>query len=288
MSDDRLEKALEAIKNEEAEPNQLADAKVRVWAQLQTPASTACAEFQSEIRDYLDGKLGDQRRLLMEDHLSRCPSCRTRMAEEKGERRPIPIQSRRKVRMPKWVSWAAAAALLISMLYVGRNSIYEFFTQNSPRATVVSADGGLYLVPNGLLKSGSTIGEGQVVRTSPGAKARLRLSDGSQMDMNEGTELFLHAALSEKTIHLQRGDIIVHAAKQRLSRSACSNPRFDRNGERNHICRFQRHRRHCRFRGRRFGCGQSSRKRSLVKPGRTDSVKSSLGKLRSKRHFVES
>jgi hypothetical protein len=38
------------------------------------------------------------------------------------------------------------------------------------------------------------------------------------MDMNEGTELFLHAALSEKTINLQRGDVIVHAAKQRLSR----------------------------------------------------------------------
>jgi ferric-dicitrate binding protein FerR (iron transport regulator) len=218
MSDDRLEKALEAIKNEEPEPNQLADARARVWTQLQTPSLTVCAEFQSEIRDYLDGKLGDQRRLLMEDHLSRCSSCRTRMAEEKGERKPTPIQSRRRVRLPKWSAWAAAAALLISILYIGRNSIYEVLTQNSPRATVVSADGGLYLVPNGLLKPGATISEGQVVRTGPGAKARLRLSDGSQMDMNEGTELFLHAALSEKTINLQRGDVIVHAAKPRLSR----------------------------------------------------------------------
>lgn len=218
MSEDRLEKALEAMKNETANPEQLSEARTRVWTQLGMPSTAACAEFHSEIRNYLDGKLGDQRRLLMEDHLSRCSSCRAKLSEEKGEQKPIPIQSRRAFKLPKWGAWAAAAALLISMLYVGRNGIYDFVTQNSPRATVISGTGELRLVPNGLLKAGSTIREGQVVRTGPGARARLRLSDGSQMDINEGTELFLHASLSGKTVQLQRGDIIIHAAKQRLSR----------------------------------------------------------------------
>ena len=43
----------------------------------------------------------------------------------------------------------------------------------------------------------------------------LRLADGSTVDVNERTELFVTAAWSGQAIHLQRGDIIVKAAKQR-------------------------------------------------------------------------
>ena len=43
----------------------------------------------------------------------------------------------------------------------------------------------------------------------------LRLADGSMVDVNERTELFVTAAWSGQAIHLQRGDIIVKAAKQR-------------------------------------------------------------------------
>ena len=46
----------------------------------------------------------------------------------------------------------------------------------------------------------------------------LRLADGSRVDVNERTELYVTAAWSGQTIQLQRGDIIVKAAKQRRGR----------------------------------------------------------------------
>ena len=87
-----------------------------------------------------------------------------------------------------------------------------------PRATVVSADGGLYRLAGGALEAGAAIGERESVRTGPGAHAVLRLADGSIVDVNERTELFVTAAWSGQAIHLQRGDIIVKAAKQRRGR----------------------------------------------------------------------
>ena len=70
----------------------------------------------------------------------------------------------------------------------------------------------------GSLEAGAAIGERESVRTGPGAHAVLRLADGSIVDVNERTELFVTAAWSGQTIHLQRGDIIVKAAKQRRGR----------------------------------------------------------------------
>jgi hypothetical protein len=43
----------------------------------------------------------------------------------------------------------------------------------------------------------------------------LRLADGSMVDVNERTELYVTAAWSGQAVHLQRGDIIVKAARQR-------------------------------------------------------------------------
>jgi hypothetical protein len=82
----------------------------------------------------------------------------------------------------------------------------------------VSAEGGLYRLVAGSLEAGGAIGERESVRTGPGAHAVLRLADGSIVDVNERTELYVTAAWSGQAIHLQRGDIIVKAAKQRRGR----------------------------------------------------------------------
>src|SRR4029453_2140434 len=53
------------------------------------------------------------------------------------------------------------------------------------------------------------------VRTGRGARAVLRLADGSTVDVNERTEMLVRGAWTGQTVQLQRGDIIVQAAQQR-------------------------------------------------------------------------
>jgi hypothetical protein len=215
MSEDRLENALQEMRQENVDAGTLEAARVRVWDEVTSAASTSCAEFRTDFRAYLSGGLGGNRRVLMEDHLSRCSACRASMAELKGERRVVAMPQRSASRWVRWGALAAAAVLVLSVLYLGRDAIDARMAPGGPRATVVSADGGLYRLPGGALNTGASIAEGEMVRTGPGAHAVLRLADGSMVDVNERTELFVTAAWSGRAIHLQRGDIIVQAAKQR-------------------------------------------------------------------------
>jgi FecR protein/Putative zinc-finger len=218
MSEDRLERALQEMKDEAVDAGTLAAARARVWSSVTNAGNATCAEFRQDYRAYLANELGDSRRTLLEDHLSRCPGCRARIAEMKGERRIVAMPVRSSSRWMKWGGLAAAAALLLSVVYLGRDTIDAMMAPGGPRATVVSAQGGLHRLPVGSLATGAAIGERESVRTGPGAHALLRLADGSTVDVNERTELFVTAAWSGQAIHLQRGDIIVKAAKQRRGR----------------------------------------------------------------------
>ena len=104
---------------------------------------------------------------------------------------------------------------MLSVIYLGRDNIDLWLAPGGPRATVVSANGGLYRLTGGTLEAAAAIGDKERVRTGPGAHAMLRLADGSTVEVNERTELFVTAAWSGQAIHLQRGDVIVQAAKQR-------------------------------------------------------------------------
>ena len=215
MSEDRLERALQEMKDEHVDAGTLEAARARVWGSMTNAVSATCAEFRPDLPAYLRNELGDSRRILLEDHLSRCPGCRTRIAEIKGERTIVAMPVRSTSRWMHWGALGAAAALLLAAVYLGRDAIDAMMAPGGPRATVVSAEGGLYRLPVGPLETGAAIGEHELVRTGPGAHAVLRLADGSMVDVNERTELFVTAAWSGQAIHLQRGDIIVKAAKQR-------------------------------------------------------------------------
>src|SRR5688572_29649774 len=119
MSEDRLERALQEMRAEGVDPDRIEDARARVWEKVVNAGSAVCAEFRPDFAAYLGDQLGGSRRLLVEDHLSRCPSCRTRIAEMKGERTVavMPVRS-----TSHWVRrgmLATAAGLLIGTVYVG-------------------------------------------------------------------------------------------------------------------------------------------------------------------------
>ncbi len=215
MSDDRLERALEAMKQEDVDTATLEAARARAWNEVASAAGTGCAEFRPDFPAYLNATLAGSRRVLMDDHLSRCPACRTSLATLKGDRKVIAMPQRTSSRWARWATMAAAAALVLGALYLGRDAIDAMMAPGGPRATVVSASGALYRLPGETLAAGAEIGEKDLVRTGPGAHAVLRLADGSLIDVNGRTELFVTTAWSGRTIHLQRGDVIVQAAKQR-------------------------------------------------------------------------
>ena len=215
MSEDRLDSALEGMKQEAVDAETLEAARARVWDRMMNAAAPGCAEFRPDLRAYLSGAVTGGRRVLLEDHISRCSACRTALAEIKGDRRVIAMPQRSSSRWKSWGTLAAAAALVLSALYLGRDTIDAWMAPGGPRATVVSASGALYRLPGSAVEAGATIGEKERIRTGPGAQAVLRLADGSTVDVNERTELFVTAAWSGLAIHLQRGDVIVQAAKQR-------------------------------------------------------------------------
>jgi hypothetical protein len=215
MSEDMLERALQEMKEEDVNAGALQAARARVWHKVTNVGSAACAEVQQDFQRYLVADLGGSRRMLVDDHLSRCPACRARIADLKGERTVVAMPVRSPSRWLRRGSLAAAAALFLAIVYLGRGTIDGLLAPGGPRATVVSANGGLYGVPAGSLQAGAALGEHQSVRTGPGAHAVLRLADGSMVDVNERTELFVTAAWSGQAVHLQRGDIIIKAAKQR-------------------------------------------------------------------------
>jgi len=95
MSEDRLERTLQEMHLEDVDAATLEAARARVWETVTNAGSANCAEFRQDFRAYLGNELGSSRRILVEDHLSRCPSCRASIAETKGEKPNVVAMPRR-------------------------------------------------------------------------------------------------------------------------------------------------------------------------------------------------
>ena len=214
MNKERFEEVLQGMRDESASPEQVEAAQDRVWDRLAAARPLACDAFHADLAGYASRQLSESRRLLVEDHLSRCVECRHALAEVKGERKVVQMPVATPSLLPSWTRWAVAAGVVLAVLYVGRSAIDSVLAPSGPRATVVSVSGTLYQPSGASLDAGAVLAEGEAVRTAAGSHAVLRLRDGSHVEMNQRTELSVRAALSGDTIRLDRGDIIVAAAEQ--------------------------------------------------------------------------
>jgi hypothetical protein len=113
---------------------------------------------------------------------------------------------------------ALAAVLLLALGFGTTTLIQDWLAGGVQMARVESVEGSLYRVAGDSSKpiaAGAAIAEGEEIRTAKGSTAMVRMTDGSRIEMGERAGLSLDAARKGNTIQLERGRIIVQAAKQR-------------------------------------------------------------------------
>ena len=242
-NDDLLDEAIGQVAEEPIDPRQVEAAAARVWAKLQaegaaaSPAAQAvtagapapaagslhgCEDFRSLIPAYLRGELSPARALLVEDHTRSCVPCRRALKEAREghvvKARPAAKQSwtrDRRVWMP------LAAMLAIALGFGLMVVIQEMLAGGSQMARIESVEGTIYRVAGDSsrpMKIGESIDEHEAIRTAKGSTALVRMADGSLIEMGERADLALDAGRKGNTIELDRGKIIVQAAKQKNRR----------------------------------------------------------------------
>jgi ferric-dicitrate binding protein FerR (iron transport regulator) len=242
---DLLDEAVHQVADEPIDPRQVEEAAARVWAKLSqemtahaadtpeapvaaAPAPAApvtgslhgCDDFQSLIPAYLRGELSPARALLLEDHTRSCVPCRRALREAREGHAAAASRPAARVSRPQnRAVWMSLAAILAIALGFGLfNLAQDMLAGGARMARIESVEGTLYRVAGDTSRpigAGASIAEGEEIRTAKGSTALVRMADGSLIEMSERAGFSLDASHKGNTIQLERGRIIVQAAKQR-------------------------------------------------------------------------
>src|SRR5215468_7033775 len=184
-----------------------------------------CDDFQALIPAYLQGYLSSARTTLLEDHTRECVPCRKALKQARhGNQEAIRLQEQRaKADAASYranvLRWAVAAVLVVGVglfawpwIQRSLNSLYTL------SAIVEAAQGGVYKVTGDrtqAVKTGEKLAPGEHIRTAKSSGAVVKLSDGTLVEMRERSEFSVNDTAAGATINLERGQVIVQAAKQR-------------------------------------------------------------------------
>ncbi|HET9942536.1 MAG TPA: FecR domain-containing protein, partial [Terriglobia bacterium] len=230
-----LDRAIDEIRNApvSAEDIQQAAANVRHRLQeeyhkvvphpsaLDVDRIQSCDDFRALIPAYLTASLTPSRRLLFEDHIRECVGCRKaleaarRGTSESARSRVLSAPSNVWSRRAKWVA-PIAAALLVA-LALQTTTVRDWLWPIDIHATVQRVEGGLFKISGQdvqPIKAGQRIEREEAVRTGAASGAVLELADGTRVEMDAKSELTLTRARDGVKIALDRGNVIVTAAKQ--------------------------------------------------------------------------
>lgn len=227
-----LDKATDDIRNESIASTLVDGAAARVWARVAAETSETskpvavdrigdCADFQSLIPAYLTGTLSEARSLLLVDHTHECVPCRKAMKDARSHRvapaKKATVTSRYRIQPVVW-RWGIAAALVIGLGLIALPLIQRWSPLGgSLEATVQAAEGQVYQIDDtqsAPVTAGQKLQKGERLRTGKDAHAFIRLGDGSVIEMKDRSEFSLTNNSLGTTIHLNRGAIVVEAAKQ--------------------------------------------------------------------------
>ena len=240
--DVQLDRAISELRSEQPDAKTLSASAERVWQLLQTSegqeAATnglqpirGCADIRSLLPAFHRHELPPARVLIVEDHLRECVSCRSYASG-----RPVNGAMSVGWRMEpasRGFQWSfvrlsmatASVVLLVALVWAGGN--WYFAGPPGSRARIDSVAGQAYLIsPAGerALKAGDEVAAGEFIRTGANSRAKVRLFEGSQVEMNQRAELAVTATRRDTTIHLDQGSIIVQAARRRTGHLYVSAP----------------------------------------------------------------
>jgi hypothetical protein len=230
-----LDQATAEMRNEEIDSVVVRQAAERVWARVTAETTNQiaagahaserienCRDFQSLIPAYLSGDLSEARSLLLVDHTHECIPCRKAMQDART-RNVAPVKkvvaAKRYSIQPVVLRWGIAAALVIGFGLLALPLIQRYAPFGGElEATVQAADGQVYQIADtrsAPVTAGEKLQKGDRIRTAKDAHANIRLGDGSTIEMRERSEFFLTKNGQGTIIHLNRGAIIVEAARQK-------------------------------------------------------------------------
>src|SRR4051794_19877944 len=222
-----LEHAMSEIANETVDEAVVEAAAARVWANVVAQAHDAghaagqdaghvalrtCDDFQAQIADFKGGRLPEARALLVKDHLHECVACR-RVYEGRIVTMPVQAAPRRMNYTARWAVAAAVFAAAGLSVWVA----FDQFGNRTGHAIVQTVNGTLYeILPTGIqmLAAGQELPDGIEIRTAKDSDAMLQLKDGSTVELRERSGFSSTRTASDLTIRLERGSVIVQAAKR--------------------------------------------------------------------------
>lgn len=237
-----LDRAIAELRGEDPDTKTLSASAERVWQKLQAAEGAetttsalqpirGCADIRALLPAFHQQELTPARALLVEAHLRECVSCRS-YAHGRGiaganglDWRMKPTARGFQWSFARWSFAAAALILLVALAWTGRN--WYFAGPPGTRARVDSIEGQAFRIgpaSESALKLGDELSQGEFIRTAANSRAKVRLFDGSEVEMNQRAELAVTATRRDATIHLDQGNIIVQAAKRRSGHLYVSAP----------------------------------------------------------------
>ena len=173
------------------------------------------ADYLGLIPAYLAGDLPPSSALLVEDYARESIPFRKALHAARSGQASATLKPRRS-RLPRaWV--ALAAGLFVALGAATFLLLSHQFAADGPQLRVLSADGKLFRLDGDraiALAPGTTVDEGEKIRTSKEGGAVVELNDGSRVELRQRSEISVARRRGETTIRVDHGSIIVEAAPQ--------------------------------------------------------------------------